>query len=70
MAKADKKGKCICKDCPSYEEGKEDIGYCLTGKSKVILEENGCICMNCPVQDEHGFCDVYYCTRGKAKVCK
>ncbi len=65
MAK-ESKGKCICKDCPSYVESKEKIGYCLTGKSKMITEENGCICPNCPVQEEHGFEGAYYCIRGKA----
>jgi len=58
---------CICKNCPSYIECDEEIGYCLIGKSKCIKEEKGCICGGCPVTKEMKLKHGYYCTRGSEK---
>ena len=64
---ADKKleKKCICKGCPSFKECKENIAYCLNGKSKCIKEMKGCICGGCPVHAQLGFKGGYYCLKGK-----
>ena len=60
---------CICKNCPSFAECNEEIGYCLEsiGKSKCIKEEKGCICGGCPVTKEMKLKHSYYCTRGSEK---
>ena len=61
--------KKVCKDycgqCPSYAGTKEkDLGFCITGKSKIIKEENGCLCAACPVTGDLSLSWEYYCTRG------
>jgi len=58
---------CVCKKCPSFVECDEDIGYCLTGKSKCIKEKKGCICPDCPVTKKMGLKWGYYCIQGSAK---
>lgn len=55
---------CICRDCPSYVDCQEEIGYCFHGKSGCIEEEKGCICLDCPVTAKMGLRHGYYCTRG------
>lgn len=57
---------CTCKKCPSYVECDEDIGYCLTGKSKCIKEKKGCICPDCPVTKKMNLKWGYYCLQGSA----
>lgn len=57
--------KCICRTCPSFVNCKENIAFCLTGKSKCIKKEMGCICGGCPVHSELGFKKGYYCLAGK-----
>ena len=59
-------GLCLCPECPSFVDCKEEIAYCLApaGKSACIREEAGCLCPGCPVLEEEGFSHVYYCTRG------
>lgn len=61
--------KCICKDCPSYVQGADPIGYCHAdvGKNSKIEDQNGCICGKCPVQDELNLEWGYYCMKGSAK---
>lgn len=60
---------CICPECPSWVECWEKGGYCFEtiGKSEGIREENGCICLGCPVTNKLGLEYMYYCTRGSAK---
>jgi len=63
---------CICATCPSFlkeecAKAGEKGSYCLVGKSKVITEENGCVCPQCPVTAKMGLKWGYYCTRGSAK---
>jgi hypothetical protein len=57
---------CICQSCPTYFNCGEKIAFCLSvsGKSKCIISEMGCICPGCPVQQELGFDKIYYCIRG------
>ncbi|MEE9224373.1 MAG: DUF2769 domain-containing protein [Thermoplasmata archaeon] len=61
---------CTCRNCPSYLEGDEPIGYCFPtiGKSKRITEEKGCICADCPVYEKIELKNLYYCTRDSEKV--
>jgi hypothetical protein len=59
------KEKCICKTCPSYVAEENEVGFCnaLVGKSKIITEEKGCLCPNCPIHQTMGLKNGYYCTR-------
>jgi hypothetical protein len=60
---------CTCKQCPSFKECGEVIGYCFPtiGKSNCIKDENGCICGNCPVTTQLDLKQGYYCTRDSEK---
>jgi len=57
--------QCICKTCPTYVAEETEQGFChpLIGKSKVITEEKGCNCPQCPVYTENKLKNGYYCTR-------
>ena len=59
-------GLCICKMCPTWNDCKEEIAYCLaaTGKSTCIVDELGCLCPGCIVLEKEGLQHVYYCIRG------
>lgn len=59
------KTMCICKTCPTYVSKESELGFChaLVGKSKVITEEKGCVCHNCPVHKQMSLKNGYYCTR-------
>ena len=59
------KTMCICKTCPSFVAEETEVGFChpLVGKSKIITEEKGCVCPNCPVYKQMGLKLGYYCTR-------
>jgi len=61
----DVKQKCICKTCPTYVAEETEVGFChpLIGKSKIITEEKGCNCPQCPVYTENKLKNGYYCTR-------
>lgn len=59
------KEKCICKTCPTYVAEETEWAFChaFVGKSKIITEEKGCDCPQCPVYKEMGLKNGYYCTR-------
>jgi hypothetical protein len=59
------KTMCICKTCPSYVKEETELGFChaFIGKSKIITEEKGCNCPQCPVYPELKLKNGYYCTR-------
>jgi len=59
------KEKCICKTCPTYVAEETELGFChpLVGKSKIITEEKGCNCPQCPIYTEKQMKNGYYCTR-------
>ena len=62
--------KCICGQCPSYNEcmkGKSEGLYCARGKSSCEFEKKGCICGACPVTSEFNLDKLYYCEIGKAE---
>lgn len=61
--------KCICPNCPSYNEcakGKKELLYCAQeiGKSACEYKMNGCICGACPVHTENDLHAGYYCVHG------
>jgi len=75
--------KCICKDCPSYNQcmsdGREGL-FCAVGKSKCEIKKENCICEDCPIDDEYRLTinldlmertilhlNNYYCIEGPAK---
>ena len=59
------KAMCICKTCPSYVEDETELGFChpFIGKSKIITDEKGCNCPQCPVYTKMKMKNGYYCTR-------
>lgn len=64
--------KCVCADCPSYNEcakGKTELLYCAekVGKSVCEYKMNGCICSTCPVYKECHLTVGYYCIHGSAE---
>lgn len=56
---------CVCETCPSYlpEENARAFCHPLISQSRVITEEKGCDCPNCPVFKKEGMKNGYYCTR-------
>ncbi|MFW6139947.1 MAG: DUF2769 domain-containing protein [Acidobacteriota bacterium] len=62
--------KCICGQCPSYNEcmkNKSEGLYCARGESSCEFEKKGCICGACPLTSEFGLDKLYYCEIGKAE---
>jgi hypothetical protein len=59
------KAMCICKSCPTYVKEETELGFChaFIGKSKIITEERGCNCPQCPVYTELKLKNGYFCTR-------
>ena len=62
---------CVCGSCPSYNEcarNKNELGYCLVGKTRdCSIDEQGCICPDCPVTLELELKNTYYCTMGSER---
>ncbi|MBS3819757.1 DUF2769 domain-containing protein [bacterium] len=62
--------KCICGQCPSFNQCMKDQGeglYCAKGKSSCEFDKEGCICGTCPLTPEYDLDGVYYCSIGKAE---
>lgn len=66
---------CICGKCPSFPGKLKELAhadmpglFCSHGKSKLEIDENGCICADCDVQIEHELSGEYYCARGQAEA--
>jgi len=59
--------KCICMDCPSYNEcmksGMQGL-FCARGKTDCELERRGCICSQCPISRAYQLFGGYYCAVG------
>lgn len=59
---------CVCPSCPSYNDCARDnkeLAYCLVGKTQHCkIDEQGCICPDCPVTLELELKNTYYCARG------
>ncbi len=63
----DNKKKCVCINCPSYDEcmrGGKEILYCANNKSSCSFKRKGCICGSCPVHEENDLKFGYYCNSG------
>ncbi|MBN1325474.1 DUF2769 domain-containing protein [Candidatus Falkowbacteria bacterium] len=60
---------CTCPNCPSYDacmKGDQETLYCGRAMSGCEVSPKGCICQSCPVYEENGLTDSYYCINGKA----
>ena len=59
--------KCICMDCPSYNEcmksGMQGL-FCARRKTDCELERRGCICSQCPISRAYQLFGGYYCAVG------
>jgi len=67
----DLRGKCVCTRCPTYNAcaaKKNELLFCISGKSACKPEKFGCVCGMCPVEKELGFGGMYFCTEGKVKL--
>ncbi|KPJ89471.1 MAG: hypothetical protein AMS17_01770 [Spirochaetes bacterium DG_61] len=74
--------KCICKDCPTYNQCMRDSTeglFCAKGKSDCDVEDDDCVCEQCPVDKEYKLTVVldlmekkilkmnqFYCMKGPA----
>ena len=62
---------CVCGSCPSYNDcarEKKELLFCALGESPMcIMKEQGCICPSCPVAEQMGLKNEYFCTRGSEK---
>ena len=60
--------RCPCPTCPSYTlcaRDRDEKMFCFYGRSPdCITRELKCVCRKCPVHEELGFRNIYYCTRG------
>jgi len=59
--------KCICGECPSYNQCMKDKMeglYCAKGKSACEFEKIGCLCVACPLTSEFNLDKLYYCEIG------
>jgi|Deesub1362A_J573_1020465.scaffolds.fasta_scaffold00322_31 hypothetical protein len=55
--------KSFCGDCPTYTgAGETQLGFCAVGKSNLIKEKKGCLCVNCPITKAMSLRWDYYCT--------
>jgi len=68
---AKKKEICICNGCLTYNQCARDnkeLLYCSLGKSSAcITKEIGCICPSCPITEQMGLENEFFCTRGSEK---
>ena len=58
--------RCACVRCPSYIKGDSAL-FCVHDRSKLDVQERGCICRTCPVHVEYQLSGRAYCLRGKPK---
>ena len=62
--------QCHCPDCPTYNDcmtTRDEHLFCSRGDTKCNLDEEGCICGECPVWEEYGIKSFYYC-RSSLKI--
>ncbi len=64
--------KCFCPKCPIFLQAdcpkeKQEILYCVTGKTVCEISEYGCLCGICPVYKEYNLEEGYFCLRGAAE---
>lgn len=60
--------RCSCPNCASNTlcaRDRDEKMFCFYGRSPdCITRELKCVCRKCPVHEELGFRNIYYCTRG------
>ncbi|MEN6329608.1 MAG: DUF2769 domain-containing protein [Methanobacteriaceae archaeon] len=59
--------KCMCHDCPVYNECMEDkkeLLFCARGKSTCAFDKWGCKCNRCPVARSYNLVGLFYCEKG------
>jgi hypothetical protein len=62
--------KCNCIKCPTCNDcmkGKQELLYCVTGKTGCAAERKGCICVTCPVTSLMGLKNAYFCVKGSER---
>lgn len=55
---------CICDRCPTYSDcfsKKGELLFCLVGKTKCEVDDQGCICLSCPVLIKYKLKNEFYC---------
>lgn len=78
--------KCLCKGCPSYTEcmgDKKEGLFCARWKSECEVEEDECLCEQCPIDAEYKLTarldlmekkilklNQFYCMKGAAGTTK
>jgi len=66
-----KKKLCICDGCPTYNDcarENKELLYCALGKSQMcVTEESDCICPDCPLTEQMGLRNQFFCTRDSEK---
>jgi hypothetical protein len=61
---------CRCPECPTYNRCMKinfEHLFCSRGNTECTLDEEGCICGECPVWKEYGIKSFYYC-RSSLKI--
>jgi hypothetical protein len=62
------KKMCTCPTCPTYTlcaKNAHELLFCAIGRSFVcISKEKDCVCPACPITDQVGLKNRFYCTRG------
>lgn len=62
--------RCLCPGCPTYNKcmkSRDQRLFCSRGNTKCNLDEEGCICGECPVWKEYMIKSFYYC-RSSLKI--
>ena len=58
---------CICDRCPTYSDcssQKDEMLFCLVGKTKCEVDNQGCIYLSCPVLIKNKLKNEFYCIEG------
>jgi hypothetical protein len=61
---------CHCARCPTYSNcnsKKGELLFCLDGKTKCEVDNQGCICAACPVFIKYELQNEFYCIEGSEK---
>ena len=59
--------KCLCPECPVYNECMEKIKellFCSRGKATCEFKKWGCKCFQCPIESHYKLVGLFYCEKG------
>jgi hypothetical protein len=59
--------KCLCPNCPVYNECMEknkELLFCARGQSTCEFEKWGCKCDKCLVANDYNLVGLFYCEKG------